>query len=88
MVPDAVAFGRIAAANALSDIYAMGGTPLFALNLVCFPQALDTALIQDILKGGLEKCMEAGAVLAGGHSIYDEGIKYGLPSLDINTMKV
>ena len=78
MVPDAVAFGRIAAANALSDIYAMGGTPLFALNLVCFPQALDTALIQDILKGGLEKCMEAGAVLAGGHSIYDEGIKYGL----------
>jgi len=78
MIADAIAFGRIAAANALSDIYAMGGAPLFALNLVCFPQALDISIIQDILAGGMEKCVEAGAVLAGGHSIYDDGIKYGL----------
>jgi len=78
MVADAKTFGRIAAANALSDIYAMGGKPLYALNIVCFPQELDKRLLQEILKGGAEKCEEAGAVLAGGHSIYDEGIKYGL----------
>ena len=78
MVADARTFGKIAAANALSDIYAMGGTPLYALNIVCFPQTLDKRLLQEILAGGAEKCEEAGAVLAGGHSIYDEGIKYGL----------
>jgi len=78
MVADARTFGRIAAANALSDIYAMGGEPLYALNIVCFPQSLDKRLLQEILAGGAEKCTEAGAVLAGGHSIYDEGIKYGL----------
>jgi len=78
MVADARTFGRIAAANALSDIYAMGGTPLYALNIVCFPQALDKRLLQEILAGGSEKCEEAGALLAGGHSIYDDGIKYGL----------
>jgi len=78
MVADAVTFGRIAAANALSDIYAMGGKPLYALNIVCFPQDADSRLLQEILKGGAEKCAQAGATLAGGHSIYDEGIKYGL----------
>ena len=78
MVADAKTFGKIAAANALSDIYAMGGKPLYALNIVCFPQELDKHLLQEILAGGSEKCAEAGAVLAGGHSIYDEGIKYGL----------
>jgi len=78
MVADAATFGRIAAANAISDIYAMGGVPLYALNIVCFPQALDNRLLQEILAGGAEKCAEAGATLAGGHSIYDEGIKYGL----------
>jgi len=78
MVSDAKTFGRIAAANALSDIYAMGGKPLYALNLVCFPQELDQGILSDILSGGMEKCVEAGAVLAGGHSIYDSGIKYGL----------
>jgi len=78
MVSDARAFGRIAAANALSDIFAMGGKPLYALNIVCFPQGLDKRLMQEILAGGAEKCDEAGAVLAGGHSIYDDGIKYGL----------
>ena len=78
MVADAKTFGRIAAANALSDIYAMGGKPLYALNIVCFPQDLDNSILQEILTGGAEKCTEAGASLAGGHSIYDEGIKYGL----------
>jgi len=78
MVADARTFGRIAAANALSDIYAMGGKPLYALNIVCFPQDLDKVILQEILAGGAEKCIEAGAVLAGGHSIYDDGIKYGL----------
>jgi len=78
MVADAKTFGRIAAANALSDIYAMGGKPLYALNIVCFPRQLDKRLLQDILTGGAEKCAEAGALLAGGHSIYEDGIKYGL----------
>jgi len=78
MVADAKTFGKIAAANALSDIYAMGGKPLYALNIVCFPQDLDKCILQEILAGGAEKCAEAGAALAGGHSIYDDGIKYGL----------
>lgn len=78
MVADAKSFGKIAAANALSDIYAMGGKPLYALNIVCFPQDLDKGILQEILAGGAEKCAEAGATLAGGHSIYDDGIKYGL----------
>jgi len=78
MVADARTFGKIAAANALSDIYAMGGKPLYALNIVCFPREADNRLLQEILAGGAEKCTEAGAALAGGHSIYDESIKYGL----------
>ena len=78
MVDDTKTFGRIAAANALSDIYAMGGKPIYALNIVCFPQDLDNHVLQEILVGGAEKCSEAGALLAGGHSIYDDGIKYGL----------
>jgi len=78
MVSDAKTFGRIAAANALSDIYAMGGKPLYALNIVCYPRELDMCYLQEILKGGAEKCEEAGTLPAGGHSIYDEGIKYGL----------
>ncbi|MCL2078670.1 MAG: selenide, water dikinase SelD [Oscillospiraceae bacterium] len=78
MVSDAKTFGKIAAANALSDIYAMGGKPLYALNLVCFPHNADRRLLTEILTGGLEKCDEAGAMLAGGHSIYSNEIKYGL----------
>ncbi|MCL2609637.1 MAG: selenide, water dikinase SelD, partial [Treponema sp.] len=78
MVDDPRLFGRIAAANALSDVYAMGGTPLLALNLVCFPEALPKTILQDILAGGAEKIAEAGAVLGGGHSIYDKEPKYGL----------
>ena len=77
-VSDAAAFGRIAAANAFSDIYAMGGRPLYALNIVCYPRDLNHDLLRDILAGGMEKCAEAGAFLAGGHSIYDSEIKYGL----------
>jgi len=79
MVEDPELFGRIAAANALSDIYAMGGRPLLALSLVCFPEKIDdpTALSK-ILAGGAAKIMEAGAILAGGHSIYDHEPKYGL----------
>ncbi|MDR1206021.1 MAG: selenide, water dikinase SelD [Peptococcaceae bacterium] len=78
MVNDPAAFGRIAAANALSDIYAMGGKPVTALNLVCFPQSMDMDILREILAGGAEKVMEASAVLAGGHSIYDKEPKYGL----------
>ncbi len=78
MVNDPRTFGKIAAANALSDIYAMGGRPLIALNLVCFPESLDSALLKEILAGGAEKVAEASAVLAGGHSIYDKEPKYGL----------
>jgi selenide,water dikinase len=78
MVNDPKTFGRIAAANALSDIYAMGGKPLTALNLVCFPQSMDIDILREILEGGAEKVKEASAALAGGHSIYDKEPKYGL----------
>jgi selenide,water dikinase len=72
-------FGRIAAANALSDVYAMGGRPLTAMNIVCFPlNRLDKSILKEILRGGLEKIHEAGAVLVGGHSIDDLELKYGL----------
>ncbi|GHV27760.1 selenide, water dikinase SelD [Spirochaetia bacterium] len=78
MVNDPRTFGRIAAANALSDVWAMGGKPMVALNLVCFPEAMDKQILADILAGGAEKIAEAGAVLGGGHSIYDKEPKYGL----------
>ncbi|NLB91073.1 MAG: selenide, water dikinase SelD [Clostridiales bacterium] len=78
MVDDAYLFGKIAAANALSDVYAMGGKPVMALNLVCFPQKMDKAILGEILRGGAEKVGEAQATLAGGHSIYDHEPKYGL----------
>lgn len=78
MVEDPRSFGRIAAANALSDVYAMGGTPVLALNLVCFPEKLPKSVLGEILAGGNEKVIEAGAVIGGGHSIYDSEPKYGL----------
>lgn len=78
MVDDPFLFGQIAAANALSDIYAMGGRPVVALNLVCFPQKTDKAVLAEILAGGAEKLREAGVALGGGHSIYDHEPKYGL----------
>jgi selenide,water dikinase len=78
MVEDPLTFGRIAAANAMSDVWAMGGRVLLALNLVCFPEAMDRSILGEMLAGGAEKIIEAGAVLAGGHSIYDKEPKYGL----------
>ena len=79
IVDDPFTFGQIAAANALSDVWAMGGTPLTALNLVAFPiKKLPVEVLRDILRGGLDKMTEAGVTLAGGHSIDDKEIKYGL----------
>lgn len=78
MVEDPYTFGQIAATNALSDIYAMGGRVLFALNIVCFPEKYDINILGKILQGGNDKVIEAGGVLAGGHSINDADIKYGM----------
>ena len=78
MVNDPYLFGKIAATNALSDIYAMGGEVKTALNIVCFPEEEDSAILGEILRGGAEKVLEAGGVLCGGHSINDKEPKYGL----------
>ena len=78
MVDDPFTFGQIAAANALSDIYAMGGEPKLAMNLMCFPHCLDLSIMKEILLGGMDKVKEAGAVIAGGHTISDSEPKYGL----------
>lgn len=78
MVDDPYVFGQVAAANALSDVYAMGGEVKTALNIVCFPEDMDLNILGAIMQGGLEKVQEAGGCLAGGHSIGDEGVKYGL----------
>lgn len=78
MVDDPFTFGEVAAANALSDIYAMGGEPNVAMNLLCFPSCLDLSVMDEILRGGIEKVKEAGAVIAGGHTISDPTPKYGL----------
>lgn len=78
VVDDPYTFGTIAAANALSDVYAMGGVPKTALNIVCFPNCLSPDILGEILRGGAEKVKEAGAVLSGGHSVQDDEPKYGL----------
>lgn len=78
MVDDPYVFGQIAAANALSDVYAMGGNPALAMNLICFPSCLEVSVLQSILEGGYSKVREAGAVIAGGHTISDPTPKYGL----------
>jgi selenide, water dikinase len=79
IVDDPFTFGQIAVANALSDVYAMGGTPLTGMNLVAFPiKTLSLSILKDILLGGLSKMEEAGVALVGGHSIDDPEIKYGL----------
>lgn len=78
IVDDPYSFGQIAAANALSDIYAMGGEPLTAMNLVGFPCSLDLGVLREILAGGLSKIEESGARLCGGHSVDDREPKYGL----------
>jgi len=79
IVDDPFDFGRIAAANALSDIYAMGGRPLTALNIVCFPSGdMPIEILSQVLRGGAEKIEEAGAVVVGGHSIKDKELKFGI----------
>ncbi len=79
IVDDPYTFGQIAVANALSDVYAMGGKPLTAMNIVCFPsKTLDILVLREILRGGLDKLREAGVVLVGGHSVDDPELKYGL----------
>jgi selenide,water dikinase len=83
IVDDPYEFGQIAAANSLSDVYAMGGTPLTAMNIVCFPMdggpaGLDKGVLVDILRGGGDKVAESGAVLLGGHTVNDPVIKFGL----------
>ncbi len=78
MVDDPYTFGKIAATNALSDIYAMGGEVKAALNIVCFPEKMDLNILGEIMRGGAEKVIEAGGTLAGGHSIADTDVKYGL----------
>lgn len=78
MVEDPYLFGKIAAANALSDVYAMGGEVRTALNIVCFPEDMDLNILGEILRGGWEMVLEAGGSLVGGHSIADDSVKYGL----------
>jgi selenide,water dikinase len=78
VVDDPYDYGAIAAANALSDVYAMGGQPFLALNIAAFPPALPGPIIREILRGGAEKAHDAGVVIAGGHSIQDQEPKYGL----------
>lgn len=78
IVDDPFWFGQIAAANALSDVYAMGGRPAVAMNLLCVPGCLSQETIRKILEGGHQKAVEAGCVIAGGHTIQDEEPKYGL----------
>ena len=83
MVDDPYLFGQIAAANALSDIYAMGGSVRTALNIVCFPEKMDLNILGKIMQGGSEKVIEAGGSLAGGHSIADTDVKYGLSVMGV-----
>ncbi len=79
VVDDPFTFGQIAAANAFSDVYAMGGRPLTALNIVCWPQTgLPHEMLSEIIRGGAEKAKEAGAVIVGGHSVADDEVKFGM----------
>lgn len=79
IVDDPYSFGQVAAANALSDVYAMGGRPLTAMNIVCFPvKTMDISVLQEILAGGVDKIHEADAIVVGGHSVEDDELKYGL----------
>jgi len=78
IIDDPYTFGQISAANALSDVYAMGGVPRLAMNIVAFPASLDLSILQEIIKGSTDKLKEAGVILVGGHSIEDKEIKYGL----------
>lgn len=83
MVDDPFTFGQVAATNSINDVYAMGGKPLLAMNIVCFPQDGDMMQLKKILEGGLDKVTEAGALLVGGHTVDDKEPKYGLAVLGI-----
>lgn len=83
VVDDPYDFGAIAAANALSDIFAMGGELLLAINLAAFPDTLDYSILTEILRGGAEKVAEAGGIVAGGHSVNDREPKYGLAAIGV-----
>lgn len=83
VVDDPYTFGQIAAANSLSDVYAMGGKPTVALNIVCFPSCLSIEVLGEILKGGADKVIEAGAVVIGGHTVDDNEPKYGLSVMGV-----
>jgi selenide,water dikinase len=78
IVDDPFTFGQVAAANALSDVYAMGGEPCTALNVAAFPRDLPVEILGDILRGGIEKAREAGCIVVGGHTLVDEEIKFGM----------
>jgi selenide, water dikinase len=78
IVDDPYTFGLVAATNALSDVYAMGGKPLTALNICCFSTGMPPEVLAEILRGGVDKILEAGAVLLGGHTVTDNEIKYGV----------
>lgn len=89
IVDDPYIFGQIAAANSLSDVYAMGGEPLLCLNIVGFPKTLPIEILSEILRGGADKVLEAGAIVTGGHSIQDNEPKFGLSvvgKVDINNI--
>ncbi len=83
MVDDPYDFGRITAANALSDIYAMGGQPLTAMNLLAFPCSMDSDIVAEVLRGGADVCAEAGCVIVGGHTIDDAEPKYGMSIMGV-----
>ena len=83
VVDDPYTFGQIAASNALSDVYAMGGKPVLALNIACFPSCMDMGILGQIMKGGADKVNEAGAIIAGGHTVDDKVPKYGLSVMGI-----
>ena len=78
VVDDPTAFGKIAVANALSDVYAMGGKPILAMNIVGFPVGLPKDILGNVLKGGSDKAIEAGVLIVGGHTVDDAEPKYGL----------
>jgi len=84
VVDDPFTYGQIAAANSLSDVYAMGGTPKTALNIVCWPQSgLPAEMLAEILRGGVQKAGEAGVLVIGGHSVADEEVKYGMAVMGV-----
>ena len=78
IVDDPFLYGQIAAANAISDVYAMGGEPKLALNILCLPESMTQDMVQELLRGGYDKAYEAGAIITGGHTIHGAEPIYGL----------